>query len=410
MDVFLFTNFFPYKRAEPFLVNEFEFTKKHATSITVCTLYGKPEDKIIESSGQINLLPPILESSGNKFKLFIKGKFNLAPFGFHLRELFNKALFLSPKKFYWFYVSALITRMALSSKAYKDLTRLIENSKEPVLYFYWGDNLAWTIPYLKQKIKNKNFKIVLRLHGSDLYENLKNNYAPIRKQIFSSVDLIIPVSENGKNYLLEKYPDFKNKLFLSRLGVFDNGLNHLPQTNTYHIISVSNMVALKRIHLIFEALQKTISKIVWHHFGDGPLASDLHELTKIRRADLDINFHGQVDNKTLMDFYKKQPLSLFLNVSTTEGLPVSIMEALSFGVPVVATNVGGTSELVNENVGTLLRPDFNITELAKNIERILNLNSEEMQSIRKNARNTFEEKVFAKKNYELFYEKLKGLS
>ena len=277
------------------------------------------------------------------------------------------------------------------------------------MYFYWGDNLAWTIPYLTGKIKNKNVKIVLRLHGSDLYENVKANYAPLREKIFSSVDLIIPVSENGKNYLADKYPGFKNKLFLSRLGVFDNGLNPLQKVNTYHVISVSNIVAIKRIHLIFEALQKTTSKIVWHHFGDGSLANDLKELVETKRADLKVEFHGHVDNKTLMEFYKKQPLNLFLNVSTTEGLPVSIMEALSFGVPAVATNVGGTSELVNESVGSLLRPDFNITELAQIIERILSLTPEDENKLRQNARRVFEEKVSAQKNYDGFYEKIKRL-
>ncbi|MEO6302350.1 MAG: glycosyltransferase, partial [Bacteroidia bacterium] len=342
----MFANFFPYKKAEPFLANEFEFTKKHATSITVCTLYGKAEDSLLKNSDSVVLLHPILDAAGNKMELFLKGKFNLAPFGFHLKELFSKALFFSPKKFYWFYISALITRIALSSEAFKEVIKKIENSKEPVLYFYWGDNLAWTIPYLKRKIKNKNLKIVLRLHGSDLYENVKANYAPLREDIFSAVDLIVPISENGKSYLAEKYPDFKNKLFSSRLGVFDSGLNPLPQGNTYHLISVSNMVALKRIHLIFEALQKTTLKIVWHHFGDGPLANELKELIKTKRNDLEIEFHGHVSNQAIIDFYKKQPLNLFLNVSSTEGLPVSIMEALSFGVPVAATNVGGTSELV----------------------------------------------------------------
>ncbi len=408
MDIFLFTNFFPYKKAEPFLVNEFEFTKKHAASVTVCTLYGKTEDARLQNSSLVTLLPPILDSPGNKTELFLKGKFNLAPFDFHFKELFGKALFFSPKKFYWFYISALITRIALSSKAYKELITQIESSKQPLLYFYWGDNLAWTIPYLRKKIKNKNLKIVLRLHGSDLYEHVKANYAPLRRDIFSAADLIVPISENGKNYITEKYPVYKHKLFLSRLGVVDNGLNPAPKGDSYHVISVSNMVALKRIHLIFEALQKTDLKITWHHFGDGPLANELKALIKQKREGLNIEFYGHVDNKAVMDFYKQQPLNLFLNVSTTEGLPVSIMEALSFGVPVIATNVGGTAELVDKYVGALLEPDLEAKDLAESITQFFKLDNNEIEIRRKNARLRYGTVANAEKNYEAFYKKIKN--
>ena len=60
----------------------------------------------------------------------------------------------------------------------------------------------------KKQLKNKNLKIVIRLHGSDLYENIKSNYAPLRESIFSAVDLIVPISENGKNYLNQKFIKF----------------------------------------------------------------------------------------------------------------------------------------------------------------------------------------------------------
>jgi len=406
MDVFLFSNFFPYKKAEPFLVNEFEYTIKHANRITIFTLYGAKQDSLISPSEKINLLNPIFLTT-NKKKLLLRGIFNLSPFKFHLIEFFKQQLFLYPKKLYWFFISILVTRASLSSNCYKDLITEIEKSKAPVLYFYWGDNLSWLIPYLKKQLKNKNLKIVIRLHGSDLYENIKSNYAPLRESIFSAVDLIVPISENGKNYLNQKYPAFANKLYLSRLGVSDNGLNPFSEGDIYHVISVSNIVALKRVHLIFEALQQTNLKIVWHHFGNGPLINTLLELVKSKRTNLEIKFHGHVTNNSLIEFYRKQPINLFLNVSSTEGLPVSIMEAMSFGIPVIATNVGGTSELVSNKTGCLVDENFSVTELTNKIECILN--SSEIPQIRKNSRKLFEEKVFAKKNYEEFYLKLNAL-
>ena len=156
--LFLFTNFFPHKKAEPFLVNEFEFTKAHFNAITILSLYGKKADALFKNDEQITVLNSVFIDSSNKKQIFTKGIFNVSPFGFHFKEFFRKVLFFSPKKAYWFFVSFCITRSALSAKGFKEILKKINNSEHPILYFYWGDNLTWTIPYLQKKITNKNAK------------------------------------------------------------------------------------------------------------------------------------------------------------------------------------------------------------------------------------------------------------
>ena len=410
MNLFIFSNFFPYKKAEAFLLNEFEFTKKEASSIYLISLYGKHEESLIREESNLKLLQPIINNSSSKIFLLFKGVFNLAPVNFHLNEFIKTSILLSPHKLYCWFISLFISRAALSSDAYKKLVKLVNASKNPILYFYWGDNLAWTIPYLKKEIKNKDLKIIIRLHGSDLYENLKHNYAPLRSAIFSAVNTIVPISEHGYNYIFNKYPKFSAKVFLSRLGVFDNGLNYNIQnlSKEFTIVSVSNVVALKRLNLLFDALQKTQSKITWHHFGDGVLMNDLSNAIKNKRQGLNVILHGYVSNQSLINFYQNQHVDLFVNVSSSEGLPVSIMEALSFGIPVIATDVGGTSELVSDKVGELISSTFTTENLGQIIEKLLNLNSEEMLLLRSNARSIFELKVNAKINYLLFYNKIKN--
>ena len=100
--------------------------------------------------------------------------------------------------------------------------------------------------------------------------------------------------------------------------------------NSSVVVSVSNLVALKRIPLIFEALQQTKGTIIWYHFGDGVLAEELKQLVKNARAGLTVHFKGHVKNEQLIDFYKTQSADLFINASSSEGLPVSIMEARYF--------------------------------------------------------------------------------
>jgi colanic acid/amylovoran biosynthesis glycosyltransferase len=401
MDLFLFTNFFPFKKAEPFLANEFEFARSRFNHISIQALYGVPNDQVLAPGPGITIVPPLLAGLSDKKELLLKGIFNLAPFHFHLREFFAEKVFLSPKKTYWFMVSCLVTRLALSSRSYKQLVKAINSSKEPVLYFYWSDNLCWTIPYLRQQIGKA--RIVTRFHGSDLYEELKDNYAPVRKQVLKFSDLLVPVSEYGKHYMEKKYPAVSHKIVLSRLGVFDHGLNIQVESAVKQIVSVANVVAVKRVHLIFEALQHTRSKIVWHHFGDGSLLEELKRQVQQKREGLEIILHGFVENKAVMEFYKTQPVDVFMNVSASEGLPVAVMEALSFGIPVIATDVGGTSELVDGNTGILVDRNVSPQDLAQAVEQLISLPPSEQQALRAKARKRFESHVNAEVNYRQFF-------
>ena len=105
-----------------------------------------------------------------------------------------------------------------------------------------------------------------------------------------------------------------------------------------------------------------------------------------------------------MKEYQSMDINLFLNVSEYEGVPVSIMEAMSFGIPVIAMNVGGASEIVQDQYnGKLLNKDFSIEELCESISYFININDSTMRNYRKNARNTWESFFSAEKNYCKFY-------
>ena len=90
---------------------------------------------------------------------------------------------------------------------------------------------------------------------------------------------------------------------------------------------------------------------------------------------------------------------MFINLSSSEGIPVSIMEALSAGIPVVATNVGGTSEAVNSLTGFLIPADFNSADVALTITNYLNLEPAQQLQYRQNAYEFWKENFEAGKNY-----------
>jgi glycosyltransferase involved in cell wall biosynthesis len=65
-------------------------------------------------------------------------------------------------------------------------------------------------------------------------------------------------------------------------------------------------------------------------------------------------FAGHVAPRAVIPFFVANTIDVFVNVSSTEGLPFSVMEAFSAGIPVFATDVGGTAEIVDDTVGRIL--------------------------------------------------------
>ena len=90
------------------------------------------------------------------------------------------------------------------------------------------------------------------------------------------------------------------------------------------------------------------------------------------RNNIKINFLGKLEKEKVMNFYLTNHVDLFLNTSISEGIPVSIMEAISFGIPILATNVGGTKEIVNNTTGFLIDAEFKPENIAEIIDNRLN--------------------------------------
>lgn len=165
------------------------------------------------------------------------------------------------------------------------------------------------------------------------------------------------------------------------------------------------MTELKRVFLIPEILKFLKVDYKWIHFGDG----SPEEIAAVRKAIDTHNVNGElkgyISNDDLMSFYKENTVNLFLNVSSSEGIPFSIMEATSFGIPCLATDVGGNSEIVDASNGYLVPANFEPQAAAG----LINSMTPEMQNNkREQAFIRWEEKFNAEKNYKAFYGLLIG--
>ena len=97
-------------------------------------------------------------------------------------------------------------------------------------------------------------------------------------------------------------------------------------------------------------------------------------------------------------------VNLFINVSELEGIPVSLMEAISFGIPIIGCDICGVPEIVNEQTGLLLEKDFDVKEAAAKIELFLGSKASDI-NFRKGVKLFWNENFNADKNYPEFINK-----
>lgn len=314
-----------------------------------------------------------------------RGKLNCLSFGYSIYFLGNSLFF------------------------YEDLLKIISREhidiNKMTVYSYWMHEQAMIGALLKRKYPGITF--VTRCHGFDAYEfRPKAKYIPFRTIIFDEVDTIYCVSAKLKDYLETTYKNMVcGKVVISYLGTIDHGLAPF-KNGKFRVISCSSIIAIKRVGLIIEALSLLDDSIQveWVHIGDGPLREALETKAKTElKENVSWCFMGEMDNESIMKLYAQSGADSFITLSETEGLPVSIQEAISFGIPVIATDVGGISEIVSSENGILLNSAGRPTDAAEAILQMMNNSNEEIKSLRDGARSTWERAYNADINYKKFF-------
>lgn len=408
----LVTSQFPYGCGETFIENEIKYL---AEAFDVVYIYASQIDKDTHMSSRE--VPDNVYVFGSGYKDFSKLNY--------LNSLFQKKVwdeisqkctgtnFLG-KVASCCYFDQSVKHALLNIDSFIKTCKIKDDSI--TIYSYWLNIIGMTALNISNELREKGHgvKTVARTHGFDLYEERAYlNYQPFQEQMIKDFDHIFPCSDMGSKYLKEKYPEYADKIETSYLGVPDCLQGEMPflSKEKFSIVSCSNVIPLKRVSKIAEALQLISDcKIEWTHFGDGELLEDVKQKVERLPDNISIRFPGRVANSDIYKFYNENNVNLFINVSSSEGLPVSIMEAISFGIPIIATDVGGTSEIVTNGInGFLLPEDFSIYELEKLIRKIINMNAQDYCVMCQNARDIYRQRFCAKKNYPEFSLNLKEI-
>ena len=397
----LITAHFPYGTSETFLESELPILAQNFESIEIFTFPTKGNKREIPGNCKVTDINISYKSYQSLLKLF--------------SNLFWNEIFIIKKVYKQPFSIGIVKTMLVSLMRAEKISSFIhsklQNKQEYIYYSYWCDDSALALSLFN---KNKLYTTLSRAHRWDIYfEENTFNYLPYRHFINEKLSKIYFISDDGYEYSMLKWK-VNSKIDVSKLGVkkivTKEDLSYF--NNQIIIVSCSNLIPVKRVHLIIETLSLiTNKKIHWVHFGDGVLEQSLKELAvNILPSNITCEWKGRIANSKVLEYYKESKPSVFINLSSSEGIPVSIMEAMSFGIPCIATNVGGNSEIVNQKNGVLISKDAPINDVKDAILKIVDSSIENQLLFKKEAYATWENNYNSETNYKNFIKSIKNLT
>jgi len=410
--LFLITESFPYGTGEktfikpelPYLIDKFDVT------IISCADANTKSDisnitRLDEDIKILSLMP--INDKIKKIKYIVLAFFSLTMWREWIKIIREKHNTFSNLYYaLWHYIS--------SELFYNQLSHTIKLNNA-LVYTYW--NNIRTLGVCRHKCEHVGLKIITRVHGCDLYNDRglgKRQY--FRWLVNCNLDAIFFVSQKGLAYYRDAYQVHEmEKLIYCPLGISDMLISsELQEDDGFMLVSCSSVIPLKRVDLIVKALAeiKTSCKVHWVHFGDGSEMANIKELARLLLSKCDkiiYEFKGQENNSTIRQYYASHDIRGFITTSSTEGgCPVSIQEALCAAVPIIGTNVGGISEMIDGN-GFLLSNNPSVDEVVDAIEKLLNLSIEKNAEMKKRSREIWQEKYRAENNFQYFIDRIQKI-
>ena len=236
--------------------------------------------------------------------------------------------------------------------------------KKKIIRKIVGDPV-WERAYSKAKISENFDEFQVKNYGFSISLQKKVRSFSIKKS-----DIVVTPSKHLKNFILNL--GFKNKIEIINNGVF------IPEENTniftndqINITIVSRLVSHKNIKKIIRAISDLNDPLIYLNIiGDGPELNQLQKISLESNNKDNIIFHGKLNRDDINHIFLKS--DIYIQASNYEGLPHSLLEAMSYGIPVLCTPVGECKEILgNEDRGYILDLPVSKNNIKSKISEII---------------------------------------
>ncbi len=335
--------------------------RKNILSITVRADIG---------GGPIHLNELISKLDLNKFNLFLACPLSGSIYSDHWKEN-NRITNLQEIPFRGF--------------SFKSIFQLVKFVKNNDIDFIHSHGKGAGIYSRCIKMFMPKIKVIHTFHGINVFEkglinSIKNIHSESFFKNFTSTFICV---SNGERELAINYLKVdKNKINVIYNGVNDKSVATIKNPKS-SVVSFSRFSYEKNMTDSYEIVKKTNSSIQFNWIGNGEEFNIIKERIE----------NDKIDNLHLLGFKNKPqkylvPGSIYLSTSRHEGLPLSLLEAEAYGIPIVASNVVGNNEVVIDGYNGFLF-DQGDTDLAVEKIELLIENSDLYHQMSKNARTDY---------------------
>jgi len=239
----------------------------------------------------------------------------------------------------------------------------------------------------------KRFQIplvtTLHLGSIDYLKGLKGFFIKvfekkIGKWIIENSDLVTAVSNNVKSYGVRLGMDTR------KCVVIHNGVDlsyfrakRSYSSNSHKVVFIGRLIHNKGPDILLDSVKLVVKKIPDVKFlivGEGPLRKKLEDFTRKNKLSKNVIFLGRVEDvRPAM-----KECDIYVRPSLLDGMPLGVLESMAAGLPLIATKIAGTPEIITHGkTGILVKPE-DARELAEAIFDLL-MNSNRMQDLSRNA-------------------------
>ncbi len=222
-------------------------------------------------------------------------------------------------------------------------------------------------------------KLILSFHAAEftLLERIPFG-APLLKIILNYADAVVANSTFTKN-MIEKIAPVHVQIIPFSSALSTNGAKTLIHSHKpMRVLFVGRLIERKGVSYLLEAISLLKKKGVPVRVdiaGDGPLFGKLVRQSQRLNISGQVHMHGEVSPKKLTTLYQQTEVFILPAIvdqwGDTEGFGVVLVEAMSFGKPIIASHVGGIPTVVKHEKNGLLVPEKDPVRLGEAIERLM---------------------------------------
>jgi colanic acid/amylovoran biosynthesis glycosyltransferase len=261
---------------------------------------------------------------------------------------------------------------------YQMLSKLLDRRGADLMHIYFGHTGVHLLPFIERWHK----PCVVSFHGADVAQKTDiRDYGPKLRDLFNAVPLILARSKSLSERLLTLGCP-PERLRINRTGVpldeFPFVRRDAPKNGQWRFLQACRLIPKKGVATslcAFAIFRKEFPNAELVIAGKGPLQSHLEELAEELGITAKVHFRGFLSQEELMELYATS--HFFLHPSETppdqnqEGIPNSILEAMSTGLAVLATRHGGIPEAVEHGRCGLLVEERDFEALAAAMKTVV---------------------------------------